>query len=370
VAAADARTFVAILNQFLSGVRVVDLSRYLPGPFSSLLLADMGATVFKVEPPAGDEMKTLGPRDAQGHPVYYEAVNAGKTVLTLDLKRAEAVARFIDLIKSADILIEGFRPGVMARLGLDYEVLKAHNPGLIYCAISGYGESGPLAQAAGHDGNYLGLSGVLDRNGNGDPIVFDPPIADTTGSLFAVIAMLGALHARRQTGKGCKIDLALADVVMPLQLFQLAEFGTAGTVPRRESSYLNGGAAYYRIYRTADGRHVMLGAIEPKFWKNFCDAAGHPEWIDRQNEPIPQRGLIADVAQYLAGLTSAAASALFGPLDCCFSPVLDLHEAATSPHHANRGLVRWADCSTLQALFPAIVDGQAPGARPPLKGEA
>lgn len=357
------------LNEFLSGIRVVDLSRYLPGPFSSLMLADMGATVIKVEPPGGDEMQTLGPRDRHGRPVYYDAVNAGKTVVTMDLKRDDAIADFLVLIKSADILIEGFRPDVMARLGLDYEILRQYNPGLIYCALSGYGASGPLAQVAGHDGNYLALSGVQHRNGGEGPIVFDPPVADTTGSLFAVIAILGALNARRRDGKGCKIDLALADVVMPLQLFQLAELGANGTVPEREGTYLSGGAAYYRVYRTADERHVMLGAVEPKFWRSFCDTAGRPDWIGRQNEPIPQKGLIQDVAAYIGGMTSQENLALFEPADCCFSLVLNLAEAVESPHHRTRGLVRYVTRDSLQALFPALVDDEHPSTRPPLREE-
>ncbi len=346
------------LNEFLSDVSVVDLSRYLPGPFSSLILADMGATVLKVEPPGGDEMQTLGPRDRHDRPVYYDAINAGKAVVTMDLKRTEAVEAFLTLIKSTDILIEGFRPDVMGRLGLDYEVLRKYNPGLIYCSLSGYGASGPLAQVAGHDGNYMALSGVQHRNGSDGPIVFDPPIADTTGSLFAVIAILGALNARQRDGKGCKIDLALADVVMPLQLFQIAELGANGTVPQREGTYLSGGAAYYRVYRTADERHVMLGAVEPKFWRNFCDAADRPDWIGRQSEPIPQAGLIRDVAGYLGGMTSHESLALFEPADCCFSLVLNLAEAIESPHHQMRGLVRYVNRDSLQALFPALVDNE------------
>jgi alpha-methylacyl-CoA racemase len=358
---------VSRLNQFLSGVRVIDLSRYIPGPFSSLLLADMGAEVLKIEPPAGDEMKTLGPRDAAGRPVYYRAINAGKTVLQMDLKRDETLGAFIDLVRTADILIEGFRPGAMARLGLDYETLRVHNPRLIFCSLSGYGASGPMAQVAGHDGNYLGLSGIEDRNGSDGPIVIDPPIADTTGSLFATIAILGALNARQRDGRGCKIDLALADVVMPLQLFQIAELGANGTVPRREGSYLNGGAAYYRFYRTADGRHVMLGAVEPKFWQNFCEIAGRPEWTARQSDPIPQHGLMREVAAYLETLTSEESLGLFGSADCCFSLVLTLAEAVESPHHRQRGIVRHVGSDVLQALFPALVDDQAPSPRPPLQ---
>ncbi len=164
---------------------------------------------------------------------------------------------------------------------------------LINCSISGYGAAGPLAQAAGHDGNYLALAGVLHRNGV-PPRCFDPPIADMSSALFAAIAILGALEARRRDGMGCHIDLGIADVAMPLQLFQLAAAGQV--VPQPESTYLNGGAAYYRVYATRDERHVMLGAVEPKFWRAFCEAAGRPDWIERQVEPLPQTALIGRIS--------------------------------------------------------------------------
>jgi crotonobetainyl-CoA:carnitine CoA-transferase CaiB-like acyl-CoA transferase len=327
----------------------------------------MGASVLKIEPPGGDELQTLGPRDRNGRPIFYNAINAGKATVTMDLKRAEVVAAFFDLIKSTDILIESFRPGAMTRLGLDYETLRKHNPSLIYCSLSGFGATGPLAQVAGHDGNYLGLSGILHRNGSDGPFVFEPPIADTTGSLFAVISILGALNARRRDGKGCKIDLALADVVMPLQLFQIAAFGANGTIPQREGTYLSGGAAYYRVYRTADERHVMLGAVEPKFWRNFCVAADRPEWIGRQMDAIPQRTLIREVADFLGGMSSKQSLDIFEPADCCFSLVLDLAEAIESPHHKMRGLVRYVEHNTLQALFPALIDDEHPIGRSPLR---
>ena len=185
------------LNQFLNGVKVLDLSQYLPGPMASLVLADMGADVLKIEPPAGDEMQRLGPRDAQGKPVFYAAVNAGKAARRMDLKNPQERDAFIALTRDADVLIEGFRPGVMDRLGIGWDVLRTVNPGLIFCSISGFGENSPLSAVAGHDGNYLAMAGVLHRNG---AKFFDPPIADTSGALYAAVAILGALHARRASG--------------------------------------------------------------------------------------------------------------------------------------------------------------------------
>lgn len=358
---------VSRLGRFLHGVRVLDLSWFLPGPLASLLLADMGAEVLKIEPPAGDPMRGLGPQDDAGCGVFHAAVNAGKAVLRLDLKRADDHAAFLDLVRGADVLIEGFRPGVMARLGIGWPALRAVNPRLIYCSISGYGTTGPLAQAAGHDNNYLANAGIMHRNGEAMPSFFDPPVADGTGSLFAAMTILGALHARHADGHGCHLDIALADTAMPLQLFQVAAHGFDGSVPQPGGTYLNGGAAYYRSYRCADGRHATLGAIEPKFWRAFCTAAERPDWIARQADALPQHALMEAVAAMFATLTLEQAVARFGSVDCCFSAVLDLGEAVASPHHSARRLVRRSAEGALQSLFPAWVDGLPPATRMPVR---
>ncbi len=351
------------LNHCLRGVRVLDLSSYLPGPFASLLLADFGADVLKVEPPRGDGMLQLGPRDADGIPLFHAALNAGKTICRLDLKSADGKQTLLSLATKADVLIEGFRPGVMQRLGLDHATMRERYPRLIYCSLSGYGAEGPMSQVAGHDGNYLALAGVLHRNGV-PPRSFDPPIADMTSGLFAVIAILGALEARRRDGSGCHIDLGIADVAMPLQLFQLAALDEV--VPQPETTYLNGGAAYYRVYTTSDGRHVMLGAVEPKFWRAFCEIAVQPNWIGRQQERLPQTALTQDLARFFATLSMEDCLARFAQADCCVSAVLDLNEAVDTPHHAQRGLVRRGAEGQLQALFPALIDAEPPALRPPL----
>lgn len=341
----------------LSGVRILDLSQYISGPFASLLLADMGAEVLKVEPPRGDEMRNLGPRDGAGDALFYGALNAGKSLVRLDLKSAADVATLWDHIVTADVLIEGFRPGVMARLGLDYPTLKARRPELIYCSISGYGPTGPLALRAGHDGNYLATSGIMDRNGQGAPAFFDPPVADMAGALFAAIAILGALHGRHASGVGSHIELGLADTLMPLQMLQIAEWGAIGTVPKSGSTYLNGAAAFYQTYATADARHVMLGPVEPKFWANFCEAAGRPDWIGRHADRMPQTNLIAELSSFFIAQTLEQVTSRFAHVECCLSPVLDLGEALTSAQVAARGLVGKSG-DALQAWFPATFDGQ------------
>lgn len=355
------------LNHFLKGLKVLDLTQYLPGPMASLFLADMGAEVTKIEPPSGDEMRRLGPRDAQGNSIFFAAINAGKRARYMDLKDSMARREFLALARDADVLIEGFRPGVMRRLGVDWETLQGINPRLIFCSISGYGQNGPLASTAGHDGNYLAMAGVLARNGDAAPVYFDPPVADTSGALFAVIAILGALQARQVGGAGCHIDLALADIAMPLQLFQVADFGARGTVPGRRETYLNGGAAYYQIYRTADDRHVVLGGVEPKFWTAFCTAAGRADWIARHDDTLPQHELIDELRSFFATLSLNRCLERFAGVDCMLSPVLELHEALQTDHLRARDLVRRAAHGELQALFPAQIDSESPASRPPLQ---
>jgi len=353
----------ASLGQFLDGVRILDLSQYIPGPMATLLLADMGAEVIKVEPPQGDGMRALGPRDAAGRPTFYHALNAGKTVLQLNLKERAARAAFLELVVGADIVVEGFRPGVMARLGIDFPVLRSVNPRVILCSISGYGATSPHASRAGHDANYLAMMGVAHRNGEAAPRFYDPPLADGAGSLFAALAMVGALHGRARSGEGRHIDLALADCVMPLQMMQIADFGATGSVPRRADNYLNGGAAFYQVYALADGRHAVLGAVEPKFWQNFCAAAGRLDLVDRHDDPMPQESLRAEVAAIFAGLDTAEAKARFGESDCCFSMVNDLGEALGGDQVAERLLVRPGPDDDLQSLFPAWIDATPPAPR-------
>jgi hypothetical protein len=202
----------------------------------------------------------------------------------------------------------------------------------------------------------------MDRNGERAPVYFDPPIADMAGALYATTAILGALIGREKTGQGVHIDLALADTLMPLQLTQLAGWHATGIVPKRRSSYLNGADAYYQVYETRDGRHVMLGAVEAKFWRAFCVTAGHEEWLDRQSEPSPQVSLCADVATYFSSLTLTDVMDRFSHVDCCLSAVANLAEAMTSDQISARGLVVEAG-GHLQSLFPARFDGLSPDAR-------
>ena len=299
------------LNQCLRGVRVLDLSSYLPGPFASLLLADFGAEVLKVEPPQGDGMLQLGPRDADGTPLFHAALNAGKTICRLDLKHAEGKQALLSLAAQADVLIEGFRPGVMQRLGLDHTTLRERNPRLIYCSLSGYGAEGPLSQAAGHDGNYLALAGVLHRNGV-PPRCFDPPIADMTSGLFAVIAILGALECRRRDGLGLPYRSRhrrrrdAASTVPDSPALRSDRAAAGDHLPERWRRLLSCLCdARWAAHHAGRGRAEILAA--------FCDAAEPPDWLARQQEPLPQTALIRDIAAHFATLTTVRVR---GTLQC------------------------------------------------------
>lgn len=351
------------IDKFLKGIKVLDLSRHLPGPMATLFMVDMGAEVLKIESPEGDEVRHLGPRDAQGRPVFFETLNAGKQLQRLYLKSEAGRAELLRLVRDADILVESFRPGVMERLGVGYAALSAANPRLIYCSLNGFGRGGPWERRAAHDGNYLALAGVLDRNGIGRPMPFEPAVADSSGSLFAIIAMLGALRSRDQDGQGCEIDVALADAAMPLQMLQIAEMTSTGVVPKSGEGLFDGGTAYYQTYATADGRHAMLGAVEPKFWHAFCVEAGRPDWIERQHETIPQVALRAEVASFFSQLTLEQCRIRLEPCDCCFSPVLDLREGVDSEHVQTRGLLHRSADGHVQALLPVRVNGEPPAHR-------
>ena len=357
------------IGTFLTGVRILDLSQYISGPMATLLLADMGAEVLKIEPPSGDKMQELGPRDDFARPVFYCALNAGKSVRRMDLKDPTDRAAFLALLPAYDVVVEAFRPGVMKRLGVDYEVLAAVNPKIILCSISGYGTNTVNAPVAGHDANYLAHMGVMHRNGDGvQPAMFyDPPLADMAGSLFAAIAILGALHGRSRSGRGCEIDMSLADAVMPLQLMHIASFGATGAVPAPGGSYLNGGAAYYQSYHTSDAGEIVLCAVEPKFWSAFCDAAGRPDLLARQNEAIPQQSLRAELVALFGSMTLAEANARFGSADCCFTKVNTLGEAMATPQVRGRRLVQRNSEGELQALLPLWVDGAPPPCRPSVR---
>jgi crotonobetainyl-CoA:carnitine CoA-transferase CaiB-like acyl-CoA transferase len=346
-----------MLPGLLAGIRVLDLSQYVPGPYAARLLAECGAEVAKIEPPDGDPARQLAPLDDDGLSPLWKAMNAGKTVVALDLKSAEGASVFAELLPRADVLIESYRPGVLGRLGFSRERLMALNPKLIHAALSGYGQTGPWRLRTGHDVNYMATAGALALSGTADrPVMAFPPTADFASSIQTALAVCAALVRRGRSGEGAFLDLSLTETVLAWQHPWLA---MAAKEPRdgRATMMLNGGAAYYNIYRTRDGRFVTLGAIEAKFWANFCAAVGHTDWIARQTEPLPQHMLIEAVAALFATRSAAQWEELLGPVDCCFAIVLDAGEVAAHPQIAARaqtgglGLLHVEDAGTILARW-------------------
>lgn len=314
-------------------------------------------------------MRRLGPIDADGLSAFYKVVNAGKTAVRLDLKAEAGAQAFRRLVAAADVLVESFRPGALARLGFGPEDLPALNPRLVHCALSGYGQSGPYALKAGHDIDYMALGGGLSTSGLAErPVQAHPPTADYASAMQAALAVLGALLRRAATGRGGFLDVSLMETVLAWQAIPLTASLRPDHEPTRGAALLNGGAACYRLYRTADGRFVALGALEAKFWAAFCEALGRPDWTARQGGPLPQTALIAEVEDLMASQPQAHWEALLAEVDCCFQPVLEPAEVLGHPQIAARGLLHRTDGSEplVEVGFPALLDGQPAERRAPL----
>ena len=352
---------------YLTGMKVLDLSQYLPGPFAAQILADLGAEVVKVEPPAGDPMRGFIFVDEDGVSPFYKQVNAGKSVIRLDLKTATDRSLFERLVEQADILLESFRPGVMERLGFSRERLAQCNPRLIHCALSGFGQTGPYRLRGGHDLTYVALTGGLSATGTeAQPVITFPPLADHAGAQQAVITILGALVRRGVSGKGSFIDVSLFETALSWQSVGLTTAARHPALIERGNGLLTGGAAYYHIYRTADDRFMALGAIEAKFWSAFCEAVDRPDWIGRQLEALPQKTLIADLQNLFTSRTFQEWRELAGQVDCCLEPVLAHLEVGDHPQVRERGLVHIGADRLAEVLFPAWIDGRPPVRRGPL----
>lgn len=359
-----------MLSDCLRGLRVLDLSQFLPGPYAAQVLADLGADVVKVEPPAGDPMRGLGPIDGDGVAAFYKLVNAGKAVVRIDLKSEAGRRNLETLVARADALIESFRPGALAKLGFGPAALKALNPRLVHCALSGYGQSGPYTLKAGHDINYMALGGGLATSGlTARPVPAYPPTADYASGMQAALVTLAALLRRGHTGQGAFLDVSLMETVLAWQPMTLTAALRPGHEPARGAALLSGGAACYNVYETADGQFVTLGAIEAKFWANFCCAVGQADWIERQWEALPQHELIAAVAALFKTKLLADWVALLDAVDCCFQAVIEPADVPVHTQVAARGLVQRHNGPdpSVEVLFPALMDGGTPAPRPPVR---
>src|SRR6266511_675666 len=323
----------------LSDVKILDLTRLLPGGFCTLLLADLGADVIKVEdtgqgdyvrwapPYYGSEKHTpLGTRSA-----IYLALNRNKRSIRLDLKQEGGKQALLKLVESADVLVESFRPGVLDKLGVGYDVLRQANPALVYCPITGYGQDGPNRDRAGHDMNYLGLNGILGLTGEvgGPPIQSGAQIADLGGGgLMAAVGILAALQEARRSGQGQLVDISMTDGSLSWLVMEAARYFGSGEVPERGNIMLSGGIVCYRPYEAADG-WVTCGALEPKFWQRFCKAVDREDLIEKQFEK-PGSDAHKQVAEVFRARTRAEWKAFNDEHDAMIEPILDLDEALES----------------------------------------
>jgi crotonobetainyl-CoA:carnitine CoA-transferase CaiB-like acyl-CoA transferase len=322
---------------------VLDLTRLLPGPVCTLYIADLGADVVKIEDTgAGDYARGLGGKPGCVSSLF-RAVNRNKRSIAVDLKDPRGRAAFHALVRSADALVESFRPGVMAALGIGYAETAAINPRIVYASISGYGQSGPRASLAGHDINYLGYAGVLDQTGarGGPPTVSNLQIADLLGgAASAAIAMLAALFDAQRTGRGRYLDIAMADASLAHNIMPLSALDESGELRPRGDDLLTGGVPCYGVYPTQDRRWLAVGALEAKFWTALCAALGRPDLVPAQfargEEGERAR---AELARIFASAPLAAWVEKLGTVDCCVTPIATLAEALADPQFAARAMV-------------------------------
>jgi crotonobetainyl-CoA:carnitine CoA-transferase CaiB-like acyl-CoA transferase len=333
----------------LTGIRVIDLTRLLPGPLATRNLAELGAQILKIEGPAAqgqdDGTRTMGQTAAEraaGEPALtFRALNRGKELARLDLRTPEGGAALIDLGRGADVVGEGFRPGVLDKLGLGWDVLRAANPKLVMCAISGYGQRSAWAHRAGHDINYIAMAGVLGQiatTDGGDLAVPNFQIGDLMGGTQAAVAgILAGLLGAQRNGRGRFVDVSMAHEVLRHHVLATFTLQSTGENPVPGRDLLTGGAPCYGVYRTADGRHLAVGALEPKFWQALCEAVGRPEWSARHWSrglavgSAAAMALRAELASLFAAQPLAHWASVFDPVDACVTPVLTLAETLAHP---------------------------------------
>lgn len=337
----------------LEGLKILDFSTLLPGPFATMVLADLGAEVLHVVRPGAYDLVTEWGHKLPDAGVTGTAAWLGrnKKTIYLDMKQSRSVEAVKRLVKDYDIVIEQFRPGVMERLGLGYEALRAENPALIYCSVTGYGQTGPRRDAAGHDCNFLARTGILEAAGRreGGPALYNFQIGDiASGANNAVIGILAAVYHRTRTGQGQYIDISMSDGVLPFNTMDGAEFLAGGPAPEREGGMLNGGGVY-DFYETADGRYLSICSLEPKFFRALCETLEKPEWLDGvawRDHPAEAK---AELRAIIRTRTLSEWTELFQEKDACVEPVLSVGEALADPHFQARG------------MWPEVPFAHAPG---------
>jgi len=356
--------------QPLTGILVLDFTTLLPGPLATLMLAEAGAEVIKIERPGGEDMRVMPPR-FDGEAAVFALLNRGKKSLTLDLKNEKDRNRLRPLLEKADVIVEQFRPSVMARLELGFEDVRKINPRIVYCSISGYGQAGRRAGEAGHDINYQSLTGLLalqpgplDR-----PVVPPALVADIGGGTMpAVINILLGLRQRDATGVGVYLDVAMTDAMFTFAWYAYAIGQATGTFPGPGELRLVGGSPRYQLYPTKDGKLVACGALEQKFWLAFCNTIGLPAPL--MNDAAGPEATRSAIAAIIAGETAEHWQPKFAAADCCVTIMASLEEALYDPHFVERGLfahrVAGRSGATMAALPVPIAATlrEAPGAKP------
>jgi crotonobetainyl-CoA:carnitine CoA-transferase CaiB-like acyl-CoA transferase len=350
------------MTQPLSGLLVLDFTALLPGPLATLMLAEAGAEVIKIERPGGEELRRHPPY-IDGESAVYALLNRGKKSIVLDLKVPDERARLAPLLARCDVVVEQFRPGVMTRLGLDYEAVKAINPRAVYCSITGYGRDGPRRDEAGHDLNYIAATGLLALSPGPEDHPTIPPalVGDIGGgSMPAVMNILLGLRRRDATGEGCFIDIAMADAMFTFAWHALASGFAERRFPQGVTR-LTGGSPRYQLYPTRDGKLVACAALEQKFWLAFCAAIGlAPPFVD---DRVDAAATTTAVARIIASRTAQEWRPVLAAADCCATIVTELEQAVADPHFVGRGLFAHEVVTTRGTTMPALPVPIDPGFR-------
>lgn len=344
----------------LEGLRVLDLTRLQPGNYATMVMADLGADVIKVEEPGRGDYVRWSPPMVGSMSAAHLVLNRNKKSITLNLKKPEGPGLLLRLVETADVLIESFRPGVMDRLGVGYTRLSEVNPGLVYAAITGFGQDGPYRDRAGHDINYIAVGGILEKTGQrgGPPVLPSVQIADLSGAMMAVIGVLAGVYRRNSTGRGELVDVSMMDVALSWLALHLAPWFAGAPEMGRGAGYLNGGYPFYRVYECADGKFISVGALEPQFWSALCTATGHADLIGEQiasGDRMAEIHLIFEETfrskprdEWVLALAS---------LDTCVAPVNDFDEMGRDSQVGARQMIveqELPDGTTWRTLGPAI----------------
>ncbi|MFC6991599.1 CaiB/BaiF CoA transferase family protein [Haladaptatus sp. GCM10025707] len=344
----------------LAGIRVLDLTRLLPGPYATQLLSDLGADVIKVEDTnTGDYARSMPPLTDEGVGAVFDGVNRGKRSVAIDLKAERGQDAFYELVANADVVFESFRPGVTDRLGIDYDTLTEHNPDLVYCSLSGFGQSGPLADTVGHDLNYVALSGLLDMtraDENSPPQIPGYPTADMAGGLFAAFSIVSALLSRELGNGGGYVDVAMTDVVLSFS-HALAAPAFDGETPRPGQTPLTGAYPWYDVYAAKDG-YVTIAALEPKFWRAFCEAVGRTDLISvhMTDDEAEREALRQELENLFAGKTRDEWESTLEGVEAAFCGVYTVSEALSHPQLQSRDVIRRPESGRPRIGFPAVTD--------------